>query len=228
MAGQPVVHLFAVGADWSKATDRVELRVAVELEAVAGIPVRPRPGDGVHRSARSHPVVSSQPARRDAEFLKGVWERQREPCSVLRVVVQRAIQEVRHAELHPAANGNVHAALKTAVVRPPHFNGATGEDDQVGHLTSLERQLDDALLLNHFADAGALCVDERRSGLDGDRLGQLTEPQRDIDRGRRAHLEDDARLREGSEPGEHCFEPVGPSGRFGRTYPPVSSVTVVE
>ena len=45
------------------------------------------------------------------------------------------------------------------------LHGRAGEHDQIRDLTSLQRQLDDPLLLDDLADAGAAHVDERRRRL---------------------------------------------------------------
>ena len=50
-----------------------------------------------------------------------------------------------------------------------------GEHDQVGDLAALQRQLDDALVLDDVADAGAAHVDERRRRFDRDRLLEVAD-----------------------------------------------------
>ena len=213
MPGQAVVHLLAVGANRRKAADRVEFRIAVELEGVAGEPVGARLRDRAHRGAGPHAVLGVGAARGDAELLHRVGKRQRETGSVLGVVVQRAVQQIRHTERQPAGDGDVHATLEAAVVRPSHVDRGARLEDQVGDLASLQRQLDNALLLDDLADACALRVHERRRRLDGNRLGQLAQSKGDVDRRRRGHLQDDARLDIGAEAREHDLEPVRPDGQ---------------
>ena len=113
-----------------------------------------------------HAALRGETARSHAEFLQRVRKRQRQAGGVLRIVVDGAVERICHAELEPAGDGNVHAALEVAAVRTSGLDGRAGEHDQIGDLASLKRQLDDALLFDHRADAGAAHVDERRGRLD--------------------------------------------------------------
>ena len=54
--------------------------------------------------------------------------------------------------------------------RRPGLHRRAREHEQIGDLPSLQRQLDDALLFDDVADAGAPHVDERRGRFDRDRL----------------------------------------------------------
>ena len=68
----------------------------------------------------------------------------------------------------------------------------------------------DGLVVHDRADARAADVDERRRGLDGDRLLQRANAEHRIDRRRPAHLQHDARLHVGPESLERDLEPVRP------------------
>jgi len=59
-------------------------------------------------------------------------------------------------------------------------------------LASLQRELDDALLIDDLADARAADVDERGGCFDGDRLFEIADAERGIDGRRGANLQDDA------------------------------------
>ena len=63
-----------------------------------------------------------------------------------------------------------------AAGRRAGLHGGAGEHDQVGDLAALQRQLEDALVVDDRADARAADVDERRRGLDRDRLLERAEP----------------------------------------------------
>ena len=57
----------------------------------------------------------------------------------------------------------------------PVCDRRAGQHDQVGDLAALQRQLDDPLLLDDLADAGAAHVDERRGRFDRHRLLEVAD-----------------------------------------------------
>ena len=189
---QPVVLSLAVRPYRRKPARRIEALVAKELEQVAVEVVGARLRDRVDRRPGSHAVVGRQAARRDAEFLQRVRERQRHAAAALQVVVHGAIEKVRHAEGLTAGHRHTHAAGEVVGRRRSCLHRGAREHDQVGNLASLERQLENPLLLDHLADAGAAHVDERRSRFDGDGLFKAADREHGIDRGRGRHLQHDA------------------------------------
>ena len=194
IALQAIVAPLAVGADRRKRTPRVEPLVADELESIAREPIGARLGDGVHRRGRMHAALRRQAAGRDAEFLQRVGKRERQAGGILRIVVDGAVERIRHAEREPSGHRDVHASLKVAVTRTSRLDRRAGQHDQIRHLPALERQLDDPRLVDDRADARAADVHERRRGFDGDGFLQVADAQRGVDRRRRAHLQHDARL----------------------------------
>jgi hypothetical protein len=123
--------------------------------------------------------------------------------------VDRSVERVRHAELQPAGDGNVHAALEVPAVRPVGLDRRAGEDDEVGDLAALERQLHDPFLIDDGADAGAADVHERRRAFDGYGLLDVAQGERDIDRRPRIDLQHDAGLHVGAEPLQRDLQLVG-------------------
>ena len=67
---------------------------------------------------------------------------------------------------------------KLRLFGPAGLDGRAGQHDQVGDLASLQRQLDDPLLFDHLADAGAPHVHDRRRGFDRHRLLEVADAER--------------------------------------------------
>ena len=157
-----------------------------------------------------HAVVGGQAARRHAEFLQRVGERERHVQVVVGIVVHGAVKDVRDAGAQPAGHRDRHrigsAALAADLAR---VHGGARQDDQVRDLAPLQRQLHDPLVLDHLRDAGALHVDERRRGFDRDGLLDVADRKHGIDGGRGADLQHDAGLHVGAEARQRDLEPVG-------------------
>ncbi len=194
-----VLALAGRGIDRGKRILRIESLVAHELEGIAVQVVRPGLRHGIDRRARVHAVLRAQPAGRDAEFLQRVGKRHRQVGVVVDVVVHGAVQRVGDAEVQAPGHGDVDAAGHGPVRRGAGLHGRAREHDQVGDLAPLQRQFHDALVFNYVADAGAANVDNRRRGLNRDRLLEVADRQRSVDRRRGADLEDDPRLHVGAE-----------------------------
>jgi hypothetical protein len=64
----------------------------------------------------------------------------------------------------------------------PVLTARTRQHDQVGHLPSLQWQLDDALVFDDLVDAGAAHVYERRRGLNRHGLFEVAHRERGVDR----------------------------------------------
>jgi hypothetical protein len=91
--------------------------------------------------------------------------------------VHGAVEHVGHAEHLPAGDRDVGAALEVMRRRNAGLHRRSREEDQVGDLPSLQRQLLDPFVLDHRADAGALHVDQRRRRRDRDRFFEAADPQ---------------------------------------------------
>ena len=199
VALEPVVRPLAVRADRRKRVGRVELVVPRELEGVPREAVRARLRHGVDRRPRFDSVLCGQTAGRDTELLQRVRERQRVVDVLLLVVVVCAVQNVRDAGFESAPHRDPHAARRAPRGVDSRLHRRAREHEQVGHLAALERQLEDTLVLDHGADAGAAHVHERRRGVHGDRLLERPQFERCIDRRRRAYREDEPRLHVAAE-----------------------------
>ena len=97
VAAESVVDALAVRSHRREVRGRIEAVIAEELEGVAAELVRAGLRHRVHRRRRVHAVVGGQSARRDAELLHRVGERERQIEVVVRVVVHRPVEHVGHA-----------------------------------------------------------------------------------------------------------------------------------
>src|SRR5262249_6790509 len=157
-----IVERLAIRTDRRKRALRVEALVAKELEQVSMKRVRAGFGHGIHRSGRAHAALRSEATRGHAEFLQRVWKGEWEAGGGLWIVVDGPVERIRHAELQSARYRDVHAALEVPAVGPAGLHRRAGEDDEIGDLAALERQLHDPLLFDDGADARAADVHERR------------------------------------------------------------------
>ena len=121
---------------------------------------------------------------------------------------------MRDAELQAAGDRDVHAALEAAIVGASRFDRRAGENNQIRDLSSLQRELDDALLIDHLADARAADVDERGGRFDGDRLFEIPDAERGVDGRRRADLQDESGLHVGAETLQRDLQPVWTGGKI--------------
>jgi hypothetical protein len=123
--------------------------------------------------------------------------------------VRGAIELIRDAEALAAGNRDPLAALHA----PGGCSNLTthcgaSQHDEVHRIASVERQRDDALVVDHFADAGGARFDERRRGFDRDGLGHLSDRQRHVEHRVRVDLQRDARLYEAAEAAQRHLEAI--------------------
>ena len=153
-------------------------------------------------------VLRGEAARRDAELLERVGKRQREIDVLLRVVVRGAVERVADAGRQAAGHGNPDAPRRGAVRGFGRLHRRAREHEQVGDLASLQRELDDPLLLDHRADARAAHVHDRRRGFHRHGFFERAERERRVHRRRRAHLQHEPRLHVGAETLQRNLEAI--------------------
>jgi hypothetical protein len=153
--------------------------VAQELEALPWKLFVPDLVTALTDAPECIPFCARESAGRDAELLQRVRERQRQVGVVLRIVVDGAVEQIRDAEVQSAATA-IFTALPPQSLQPPKLRlfgcpvARRRRRAQSGPSpAALQRQLDDALVLDDILDAGALDVDERRRALNGDGLGDV-------------------------------------------------------
>ena len=160
-------------------------------------------------------VLRRHRARLGAELLHRIRERQRQIQVVIRVVVHRAVEDPRDAERQAAgqrigltAAAAAHAAAGRIVLRLRHGRGE--QRQQVRRVASVERQLEDAFVLHHLADAKRARLDRLRVGGDGDGFLDCAELEDDRDIRIAIHLQDDAGLDRSAESLKRHLETIRP------------------
>ena len=109
-------------------------------------------------------VARRQRTRFDLEFLECIGKRRRKVEVVERIVMRPAIHDVGDAVGGAAGNrdrrgGIVLVRLKVGRRRRRR---QAREQDQLGRLSAVQRELGDALVVDDLSDAGASRLDERR------------------------------------------------------------------
>ena len=119
--------------------------------------------------------------------------------------MRSAIHQISHSVEHPAgyADQRLVRIVLGGSKKPDEWdcpisggdrNGPSGHRYELSDLAAIERQIDDLLLIDHLADAGAVRFHHRRRGLHLDLFADRADPQDRVDRGRRVDLQHDAAL----------------------------------
>ena len=182
--------------------------IAQELERVAREPVRSRLGDRVDRRARMHAVLRGETARRHAEFLERVGEREWKVGVLLGVVVRCAVERIADAGRQAARDRDIDFARETPRADGSGLDRGADAENEVHGIAPVQRQFEDARVLDDVTDAGALDVHERRSGVHRDGFFERADLEHRVDRRGRADLQRDACLHVRAESLEADFELV--------------------
>ena len=194
---------------------RVETVVAEELEGVAVHFVRSRLGHQVHRRCGVMPVPRRQRARLHLELLQRVGKRRRQVQVVERIVVRAAVHDVGDA-VRLAAGDRDRDRRKILVgveIACRRGRREAGEENQLGGLSSVQRQLHHALVVDHLADAGVLRLDEGGVRRHRHLLADRADRERDVQLRARSDLQDDAAAHVGVEALQHDLQLVRPDGQ---------------
>ena len=188
-----------------------EVVVAVELERVAVNLVRSGLGHQVDRGGGVITVARRQRAGLDLELLQRIGERRRQVQAVERIVVRAAVHDVGDAVGLAAGHRDRHGRKILVGVEVAGRRGGreAGEEDQLGRLPAVERQLHDALVVDHLADAGVLGFDQRRVRGHRDLLADRADRERHVDLGVRSDLQHDAVAHVGVESLQHDLQLIG-------------------
>ena len=227
---QPVVFAGAVRVLRRERIGGVHAVVTEELEGVAAERVRAGLGHGVDRATRVRAILRRHRARLGAEFLHGIGERQRQVQVVVRVVVHRAVEDPGHAErqaagqrIRLAAVAAAHAAARRVELWLRHRSGK--QRQQIGRIAAVQRQLHDALVVHHLADAEVARLDRLRVGSDGNGFLYGAKLQRHRHVRIAVDLQHDAGLDGRAEPLQRDIETIGPDREAGRRNKPSASET---
>ena len=183
----------------------VEAVVAVELERVAVDLVRSGLGHQVDRRGGMVAVPRRQRAGLDLELLQRVGKRRRQVQVVERIVVRPAVHDVGDAVGLAAGHRDRHGREVLVGVEVAGRRGRrqSRQEDQLGRLAAVQRQLHDALIVDHLSDAGVLGFDQRGVRRHRDLLADRADGERHVDLGIRADLQHDAVPHVGVEALEH-------------------------
>ena len=142
---------------------RVEVIVADELEDVAAERVGARLGDQVHRRRGVVAVARRQRAGLDLELLQRVGERRRQVQVVERIVVGAAVHDVGDAVGLAAGDRDRDGRVVLVGVEVARRRGRRqpGQEDQLGRLAAVQRNLGDLLVVDDLPDAGGARFDGR-------------------------------------------------------------------
>jgi hypothetical protein len=149
-------------------------------------------------------VLRRQRARLNLELLHRVRKRQRQGQVVVGIVVRAPVEHVGHAVRQASRDDNCRAGITpNAGVERARTRGIAaafaasreaGLEDQLGELSTVQRQLEHLLVRDDLTDARVACLDERRAPLHRDGFLQLAELERHRERRVGADLHHDAGL----------------------------------
>src|SRR5262249_52641506 len=139
------------------------------------------------------------------EFLQCVWEWKRQSLVAVWIVVYSSVQQERQTIIRSSTNRNdVRRIVPRGILRST-ADSSSRQNDQFGHLPSVERQLHHTHVVDDLADSGVSRFDERRVRLYFDGFRNLADFHRDVDLWICIDLQDDSGLHKHPETREACF-----------------------
>src|SRR6266481_1280843 len=128
------------------------------------------------------------------ELLQGIGKRQGKIRIAEGIVMSSSIQEERQAIIQTATDGNKIRRPGPCRSLITTSDRGAGKNNQIRNLAPIERQLQDAHVIDHLADTRAPRLDQSRICLDLDLFTNLADLQADVDDWITADLQNDARL----------------------------------
>jgi hypothetical protein len=196
--GSAVLVAFESVARGGKKVSGIQNAVADKLESVAVKLIRAGLDHSVDRGPGVHAVLGGQSAGLHLEFLQRIGERQRQVEVVVRIIMHRPIEHVRGSERCSARDGKSFAAglsLPGPAGRQAGLDDRSGQYHEIGGIPPIQRELEDALVINYRSDAGGLRFHHGGVGFYLNLFCDGADLQRDIDGGIVTHLQDDAGLK---------------------------------
>ena len=120
----------------------------------------------------------------------------------------RPVQAVVHSERHSASDRDVWQVVKQSSGTGVRCHCRASRADQVGDLTPVERQVHNALQLDHLPDADVLCFHHGRVRLNLDLLRHLPYFQHRIDHWTAVDLQHNSRLNKRAKSRQSRFQLV--------------------
>ena len=131
-------------------------------------------------------------------------------------ITDRAGESSRHRDGH---GGIVLIGVQASLGR----GGGAGQEDQLGGVAAVQGQFDDAGLIHHLADAGAVSFHHAGVRLDHDFLAERADLKGCVDHRVAVHLKHDSGLDESVEPVLGDGEAIRPHGKTGQNVSAVGS-----
>ena len=141
-------------------------------------------------------ILGRQSTGFDLELLQSIWKGKRQIQIVIGIVVVGSVQAIREPGLHSTGDlNNDGRIVSTAwIQRALRRRGChSRQQDQLGDLSPIQRQLQHASVVDHLADARVACFHERGIGLHFDGFRNLSHFHQDIQHGIASDLEHDSR-----------------------------------
>ena len=199
---------------------RVDAAVAQELKQVAVQLVGAGLGHDIHGAARMQAIAGRQGVGLDAEFLQRVGEGERQVDIRERVVVVSAVEQVVDVVALRTGHRDDHRAVEAlaadvVVAGSGSVDRAARQEHQRGGLPPVQRQFQNAALIDHLRDGVVLGLDHGGLRLHLDVFGDRTDLQAGIDLHVVPDLQKNVRLRISLEALGGDFEPVRTERQVG-------------
>ena len=133
----------------------------------------------------------------------------------------RAVQPERDAASDAAGYGNCDGRIiPNAVIRHAWIRHSR-QENKLGHLASVQRQLQNTLIVHDGPHAGVSRFNQSSVGAYLDRLSNLTDLEDGINGGVAIDLKHDSSLHVSAEARQRCFDHVRPERKIGKHVAPV-------
>ena len=200
---------------------RVEVSVADEFEQAAMELVGSRLGHDIDDRAGMQPVARGNAVGLHAEFLQGVGEGKRQVHIGMRIVVIAAVEQIvipvdLASGYGDADSSRVIVRRDDAARRVRRHHRSAGEQDQIGRLPSIEREVHDPALIDDLGDGGVLRLHHYGVGRHSQLLRHGPDLQRDVHQDIVPDLQHDSRLNIACEALSCGFETIRTDREVGK------------
>ena len=202
--------------DLGKGVAGIEAAGAVELKGVAVPGVGSRFGHDVDHAAGVQSVAGRKRVGFNVELLQGLREGKGQVHIGKCIVIVPAVEQVVDAVALGPGDGDGGRAVKVLAAGQVSGRGygcrSSRQQDKLRGQASIERNVADALRIDHVGNGVRLGLQQGAAGGDLDRLRDGAHLQRGVEGNVIIHLQHDARLDVGLEAGLGNFEPVRTDG----------------
>ena len=143
------------------------------------------------------------------EFLQRIRKGHLHAHAGNKIDMSGAIQTIVHAVAQSACDRDVIHAREILRERRIRHDGAAGQRDQIGHLASVERQLQNSRILDNLAHTGASRFHQSRVCLNLDLLSDLTDVKDHVDHRIAVDLQHNSSLYKRTKSRQSRLQPIG-------------------